>query len=409
MNRWTPLLLGSELFLVLFAGWLVDASPLLLFPGTLFIYFMTGGLLFYSLIFDEITKRKMFRKQSRRWALLALLVGFNIPSWLLLSFLFLFAFRGILISLLMLFKKRGWTVRRLAIIGSMEVTKSLDEIFWSGYLVVVHIPKPFDSLVTQLETLKIEELWIALPLKEQSEALPILKALAQSTIDIKLIPDLSEVAPLNFGISQIGRLAAIHVQETPMQGINRLIKSFEDKLLAAMILIMMSPLMLLTALLVKLSSSGPVFYRQERVSWNNECFWMLKFRTMSLLAEATTGPVWARAHDSRTTEIGKWLRKSCIDELPQFFNVLRGEMSIVGPRPERPHFIQQFKNEIPSYMQKHMVKAGITGLAQIRGFRGQSDLNRRIEYDLQYIREWSLWLDLKIIVLTLFKGFKNAY
>ena len=138
---------------------------------------------------------------------------------------------------------------------------------------------------------------------------------------------------------------------------------------------------------------------------------MLKFRSMSIFAEQTTGPIFASVQDQRTTNVGKWLRKFSLDELPQFWNVLRGEMSIVGPRPERPYFIEQFKQEIPQYMQKHMVKAGITGLAQIRGFRGQTDLAKRIDYDLQYIREWSLWLDLKIIFLTLFKGLlsRNAY
>ena len=404
MNRWTPLLQGCELFLILLAGLLSGAGNLWLFPGTLFIYFMTGGLLFYDLIFQEISKRKMYRKQSRRWIVLALLAGFQIPLWILLAFAFLFAFRGLLIALLMLFKKRGWNQRRLAIIGSSDVAKALEGIFWSGYRVVA-----FDPEIDKLQELKVEELWIALPLEEQGKAVPILEALAQSTIDIKLIPDMTSVAPLALGVSNIGRIATIHVQETPMHGFNRVIKYIEDKALASLILILASPLMLLTALLVKFSSPGPIFYRQERVSWNNEVFWMLKFRTMPVMAEATTGPVWASAGDSRTTWVGKFLRKSCIDELPQFFNVLRGEMSIVGPRPERPHFIKQFKEEIPRYMQKHMVKAGITGLAQIRGFRGQTDLTRRIDYDLQYIREWSLWLDLKIIVLTLIKGFKNAY
>jgi len=365
---------------------------------------MTGGLLFYQLIFEEMTLQKMKRKLSRRWLVMAVLVGFKIPLWLLLAFTFLFAFRGILVAALMICKKKGWNQRSLAIIGSKDLGRALENIFWSGYRIVAFNPE-----IEELESLHVEELWIALPLQEQSKALPILQALSQSTIDIKLIPDFSEVSPLSLRVSNIGRLAAIHIQETPMHGINCFIKAVEDKILAAIILIFASPLMLLTALLVKLTSAGPILYRQERVTWNNQVFWMLKFRTMAVTAEATTGPVWASSGDSRTTWIGKWLRKSCIDELPQFFNVLKGEMSIVGPRPERPHFINKFKNEIPSYMQKHMVKAGITGLAQIRGFRGQTDLNRRITYDLQYIREWSLWLDLKIIVLTLFKGFKNAY
>ncbi|MCP5469586.1 MAG: exopolysaccharide biosynthesis polyprenyl glycosylphosphotransferase [Chlamydiales bacterium] len=402
MKKWIPFLIGVELFLI-YLGAVVCSIPLIAsFLGTMFIYLMTGGTLFYALFFDEMTPRKMLRKQGRRWAVLALLAAFKIPIWLALSFFLLFTFRALLAATLWLFKKKKWNLRRLAIIGPSNIAHALDRIFWSGYEVVAINPD-----VSKLQG--VEELWIALPLKEQSKAVPILRALEHSTIDIKLMPDFSEIAPLNLGASNIGSLLAIHVQHTPMQGFNRLVKELEDKVLAAMILLLVAPPMAVIALLVKLSSPGPIFYRQERVSWNNEVFSMLKFRTMPVAVEATTGPVWASAQDGRTTFIGKWLRKLNLDELPQFLNVLKGEMSIVGPRPERPHFIEQFKHQIPRYMQKHMVKAGITGLAQIRGFRGQTDLTRRIEYDLQYIREWSLWLDLKIIALTLIRGFTNAY
>jgi Sugar transferases involved in lipopolysaccharide synthesis len=169
--------------------------------------------------------------------------------------------------------------------------------------------------------------------------------------------------------------------------------------------------MLAIALAVKLSSPGPVFYRQERISWNNRPFQMLKFRSMPVDAEQATGAVWARAGEHRATRVGAFLRRTSLDELPQFINVLRGEMSIVGPRPERPVFVHQFKHAIPDYMKKHMVKAGITGWAQVNGWRGSTDLAKRIECDIHYIQNWSLWFDLKIIVLTLFKGFvhKNAY
>ena len=395
------ILLTIELLLIFIAGHYAKTEQTLLFLGTPFIYLMSGGLLFYSLFLEEMTLRKMLRKQGRRWALLLLLIGFKVPLWLLFSFLFLFVFRGTLFCILWLCKKKGWGLRRIAILGKAALPES---IFWTGYRLVARDPD-----LSKLEELGIEELWISFPISEQKKVVPILASLKESTLDIKLLPNLEEIAPLNSGISTIGNKVAIHVQQTPMQGINRLLKELEDKLLAAMILVFVSPLMLLVALLVKLSSPGPIFYKQERVSWNNEVFSMLKFRTMPLSAEASTGPVWAKAGDCRTTWVGKWLRRTCIDELPQFFNVLRGEMSIVGPRPERPHFIAQFKEEIPRYMQKHMVKAGITGLAQIRGFRGQTDLSRRIEYDLQYLRDWSLWLDFKIIFLTFFKGLKNAY
>jgi putative colanic acid biosynthesis UDP-glucose lipid carrier transferase len=147
------------------------------------------------------------------------------------------------------------------------------------------------------------------------------------------------------------------------------------------------------------------------MSWNNKTFWMLKFRSMPVDAEQASGAVWARSGESRATRVGSFLRRTSLDELPQFINVLRGDMSIVGPRPERPVFVERFKHEIPAYMKKHMVKAGITGWAQVNGWRGSTDLAKRIECDLYYITHWSLWFDLKIIVATLFKGFvhKNAY
>ena len=162
---------------------------------------------------------------------------------------------------------------------------------------------------------------------------------------------------------------------------------------------------------VKLSSSGPVFYRQRRVTWNGAQFDMLKFRSMPVDAESASGPVWARAGDARATPFGSFLRRWSLDELPQFFNVLKGDMSIVGPRPERPEFIDRFRDQIPGYMQKHLVKAGITGWAQVNDLRGNTDLAKRIEFDLYYIDNWSLWFDLRIIMQTLGQVVKsrNAY
>jgi exopolysaccharide biosynthesis polyprenyl glycosylphosphotransferase len=169
--------------------------------------------------------------------------------------------------------------------------------------------------------------------------------------------------------------------------------------------------MLLVASMVKLTSPGPVLYRQERMGLDGQIFEALKFRSMRVDAESQTGAVWATEDDDRRTPIGALLRKTSLDELPQLFNVLRGEMSLVGPRPERPVFIEQFKSRIPDYMLRHKVKAGITGWAQINGWRGNTSLERRIECDLHYIEHWSLWLDIKILLLTPFKGFidPNAY
>jgi exopolysaccharide biosynthesis polyprenyl glycosylphosphotransferase len=182
-------------------------------------------------------------------------------------------------------------------------------------------------------------------------------------------------------------------------------------MLSALALVVLSPLLFLIAALVKLTSPGPVLYSQERMGLDGRSFRMWKFRSMRVDAEARTGAVWAQASDGRRTAFGTFLRKTSLDELPQLWNVLRGDMSLVGPRPERPVFVQRFRKEIPYYMLRHKVQAGITGWAQVNGWRGNTSLDRRIECDLFYIRNWSYALDLKILTLTLWKGFihKNAY
>jgi Undecaprenyl-phosphate glucose phosphotransferase len=268
-----------------------------------------------------------------------------------------------------------------------------------------------DNLGGYVESRGIDLVWLALPMWDQKKISYALSELKNSTADIKLVPDLFGLHLLNHSVEEIAGLPVLTLQQTPLQGAARWIKSVEDVLLAALILILISPLMLAIAIAVKLSSPGPVFYRQERVSWNNRKFNMYKFRSMPVDAEKKTGAVWAKAGESRSTRVGAFLRKTSLDEFPQFINVLLGDMSIVGPRPERPVFVDQFKNEIPDYMKKHMVKAGITGWAQVNGWRGSTDLAKRIECDIYYIENWSLKFDLQIIALTIVKGFvnKNAY
>jgi len=198
---------------------------------------------------------------------------------------------------------------------------------------------------------------------------------------------------------------------TPMTGVNLLVKTLEDYLISLFVVIVFLPLFIILAGVVKLSSPGPIFYKQKRVEWNGQQFEMLKIRTMPVDFEKDK-VVWGNsAQKPVTNPICRWMRKTSLDELPQFFNVLKGEMSIVGPRPERPEFVEQFKEEIPGYMKKHLVKAGITGWAQIHGWRGDTNLQTRIEHDLYYIDNWSLFLDLKIIAYTPFYGLihKHAY
>jgi exopolysaccharide biosynthesis polyprenyl glycosylphosphotransferase len=184
-----------------------------------------------------------------------------------------------------------------------------------------------------------------------------------------------------------------------------------DIAFSLLVIIVLSPFLLLISLLVKLSSSGPVFYRQTRMGLNGHTFEMLKFRSMPVDVEANTGPVWASKGEARATKVGGFLRRTSLDELPQFLNVLKGDMSVVGPRPERPYFIEDFKERVPKYMLRHKMKAGITGWAQVHGLRGNTSIEKRIEYDLYYIQNWSVSLDIKIMFMTIWTGFvsRNAY
>jgi putative colanic acid biosynthesis UDP-glucose lipid carrier transferase len=247
----------------------------------------------------------------------------------------------------------------------------------------------------------LDQVWLALPLHADPRIRQILTMLRDHPIEVRFVPDIYGYHLLNHSVTEVAGLPVISLTETPMSGVNRVVKAIEDYVLAALLVTLASPVMVAIAAGVKLSSKGPVLYRQQRVTWNGEVFEMLKFRTMPVTAEEGSGPVWARRADARATGFGALLRRTSLDELPQLLNVLRGEMSLVGPRPERPEFVQQFRSQIPGYMQKHLVKAGITGWAQVNDLRGDTDLVQRIQYDLFYIDNWSLWFDLRILFRTL--------
>jgi putative colanic acid biosynthesis UDP-glucose lipid carrier transferase len=261
-----------------------------------------------------------------------------------------------------------------------------------------------DDMVSWLKDHPVDEVWLALPLRAEERLQSLLHELRYETCNIRYVPNLSSLRLLNHAPSRILGFSMLGLSVSPMsEPSQRWLKTIEDKLLASVILLLISPLMLLLALGVKLSSSGPVFYRQERIGLNGAPFMMLKFRSMPVDVEKA-GVQWGNADSKTNTWFGKFIRRTSLDELPQFINVLLGDMSIVGPRPERTQFVEQFKEEIPGYMQKHMVKAGITGWAQVHGLRGDTCLKTRIEYDLWYIEHWSIALDLKIILMTITKG-----
>jgi putative colanic acid biosynthesis UDP-glucose lipid carrier transferase len=262
-----------------------------------------------------------------------------------------------------------------------------------------HVVDLSSPSLAHVETMQLDEIWICLTLEEASQFKSLVEKLSNSSAKIKFSPDLFMMRLLNHGISEISGVPMIDISNSPFEGKKLLLKNLEDFLLSFFVIIFLSPVFIMIALLVKLNSKGPVFYQQYRVGLNGKPFGMLKFRTMPVDTEKS-GIRWGRSDEKVVDSFSLFLRKYNLDELPQFFNVLMGQMSIVGPRPERVEFIAQFAREIPNYTKKHLVKAGITGWAQVNGLRGDTDLHSRIEYDLFYIDNWSLFLDLKIIFMT---------
>lgn len=350
--------------------------------------------------------------------------------WILLWFVSAFAAMGVFRLLLRiglrLARRRGMNLRHIVLVGNSskvaDIVRRIDAAPWlglsvSGYfgendtseqsLKIKHLGG-LDAIQPYLEQHPVDQAWIALSLRNIDTIEALSKNLEKTAVEILLVPDLFGWRLLNQSLVQIDGLPLINIAVSPINGINVAVKWLEDKVLALLIILLSSPLLAALALAIKLSSPGPLLYRQQRISWNGKAFDMLKFRTMAVDADTRDGkPVWGQARTKKTTRLGAWLRKTSLDELPQFFNVLKGDMSIVGPRPERPMFVDQFKHEIDGYMQKHLVKAGITGWAQVNGWRGDTCLKTRIEHDLYYIQNWSLWLDLKIILLTMVRGLIN--
>jgi Undecaprenyl-phosphate glucose phosphotransferase len=269
----------------------------------------------------------------------------------------------------------------------------------------------YENIRSVITNHAIDMVLITIPLSAHKKLKSILDNIADEMVSIMIIPDLFEYVTLRSGIGEFEGMPIISLRDSPLYGWNSVIKRTTDILLSLFVVLFTLPLMFVISLLIKLTSNGPILYKQDRMGLDGKVFTMLKYRTMKIQAEEGTGPMWATENDHRRTLIGTLLRKTSLDELPQFFNVLKGDMSIVGPRPERPYFIQQFRSKIPKYMLRHKMKAGITGWAQVNGWRGNTSLEKRIEYDLYYIENWKLMFDFEIMWLTFWRGFisKNAY
>ncbi|MCL4813154.1 MAG: undecaprenyl-phosphate glucose phosphotransferase [Vicinamibacteraceae bacterium] len=257
----------------------------------------------------------------------------------------------------------------------------------------------------------IDQLYVALPLDEHVKMLALVENANREVVDIKVVPDLLQVIALRARLEDLDGIPIIDLHDVPLRGFNAVLKRGMDIGLSGLALLALSVPMAVIALIIRVTSPGRALYRQERMGLDGKSFHVFKFRSMYIDAERETGPIWAQENDPRVTPIGRWLRRLSLDELPQFWNVFVGDMSLVGPRPERPFFVEQFKHRIPQYMLRHKVKAGLTGWAQVNGWRGNTSIEKRIEYDLYYIENWSVALDMKIIWLTVLKGFfhKHAY
>jgi Undecaprenyl-phosphate glucose phosphotransferase len=255
---------------------------------------------------------------------------------------------------------------------------------------------------------QVDHLYVALALEEHARMLLVIEQVGREMIDIHVVPDLLQFMALRARLEDLDGVPIISINDVPLQGLNSVLKRLIDVAISAVALLILTLPMGIIAILVRLTSPGRVFYRQERMGLDGKAFAVYKFRSMYANAEMESGPVWARDDDPRCTPLGSYLRQWDLDELPQFWNVLKGDMSIVGPRPERPFFVAQFKQRIPQYMLRHKVKAGITGWAQVNGWRGNTSIEKRIEYDLYYIENWSVSLDLKIMWLTVLRGFSRA-
>ncbi len=332
-------------------------------------------------------------------------------------------------------RRRGRNMRHVAVVGTgrlAQITaRTLTRNTWTGIRVayfVSHHPAThrvacmglpvragLSDLDETLERHPVDAVYVAVPGSAGAEVPSLLRRLERHAVDVRIVPDVHpRYLPQNMAVSELEGMPILSHRESPLAGVGGILKRAMDLLGAAAALILFAPLMALIAVLVRASGPGPVIFRQTRVSLGGEVFQIFKFRTM-VHAEDEAGPApeeprWTARDDPRVTRVGRWLRRTSLDELPQLFNVLRGEMALVGPRPERPELIDRFRDDWRGYMLRQHVKAGITGWAQVNGFRGDTSLRKRLQYDLFYIRHWSIGFDLRILALTITRGFlhRNA-
>ena len=340
-------------------------------------------------------------------------------------------YRVVLRDLLRHFRKKGYNLKHVLLVGYSRAAEQYIERIkqnpaWGYHIMGVlddHIAKGVDfkgiQVIGEVDQIykilpenNLDEIAITLSLNDYDRLEEIVSFCEKSGVHTKFIPDYNAVIPTKPYTEDLDGLPVINIRNVPLtSGWNQFLKRTMDLVGAIVACILFSPVMLVCAILIKLTSDGPVLFKQERIGLHNKPFYMYKFRSMRMQTEADEKKGWTVKNDPRVTNIGKFMRKTSIDELPQLFNILKGDMSLIGPRPERPQFVEKFKEEIPRYMVKHQVRPGLTGWAQVNGYRGDTSIRKRIDCDIYYIENWTLSLDIKIIILTFVKGFinKNAY
>ena len=458
INRLTLIIDGFVIVVsYLFAYFLKFESGLLLYDEGLSVqtymtalYFLVPG---YLILYSKLDLYSTRRASGRKRELLNVIKANTLGALIFMMILYLinqpdfsrqmiFIFWGVCIcletavrnmmrALMMFWWKKGYNLKYVLLIGysgSAEsyINKVLLNPQW-GYVIRgilddnvergteykgIKVLGTIDNLSLILPENKLDEIAITLSLEEYKKLKSIVHTCEKSGVHTKFIPDYFRVIPTIPYMEDLGGLPAINIRHVPLTELhNALLKRLVDIIGSIVGLILFFPIMLVTAIAVKVTDHGPVFYAQERIGLHQKPFKMYKFRSMRLQTAEKEKKEWTTKDDPRVTAVGKIIRKLSIDEMPQFWNILKGDMSLVGPRPERPYFVEKFKEEIPHYMIKHQVRPGLTGWAQINGFRGDTSIERRIEYDLYYIENWTMGFDFKIMILTFVKGFvnRNAY
>ena len=413
-------------------------------------FVIPGFILIYSFC-DIYTSRRTGRQQWEIFdlikaniiGLLALLLFvYNIPrdinysrgvlcTFCLINIFFCSIYRSILRGILRTFRKKGYNIKHVLLVGYSRAAENyMDRIRenpqW-GYNVVGvlddHVPAgavyhgvkvlgTLGNLEYILPEHKLDEIVIALPLEDYEKLEDTVSICEKFGVHTKFVPDYNSVIPTRPYTEDIGGLPVINIRYVPLTNSgNIFVKRLFDIFASFIGIVLTSPIMLVVAILIKLTSKGPVIFKQERIGLHNKPFKMYKFRSMRVQSEKKEKKGWTTKNDPRVTTVGRFIRKTSIDELPQLFNILKGDMSLIGPRPERPQFVEKFMEEIPRYNVKHQVRPGLTGWAQVNGLRGDTSIRKRVEYDIYYIENWSVLFDIKIILMTFITGFinKNAY